>query len=354
MKMQSLLRRCGAAVLFASCLLLTGYGTVQAVLLPPGGNVSLTGTTAAARPELNATVLESVTLPVNYEDGAGHRFNGSLQHNVARSNVDNTLIFSYRLISNASSTLPITRLAVFQCLVPDIVTDVDFRLDGLGSAPPFRATRGPDGKQVVFDFAQHPLLPGNSTRFCFVKTDVMDYLPLDTARMMGAGTGTATHDLFAGPTFLPVSLATLTGKIILSNFVGEPKVNLTFRTDDDCLVFVQSLTLSSTGAFQTRIPCSYRLRGTASRTGFLRKGMDLPVDFDCGQLIQAGTITMLSGDANGDNSVDVLDIDVLIQSFDLTASDPNFIPGADFNGDNSVDVLDIDLLIQSFDMLGDE
>jgi hypothetical protein len=64
-------------------------------------------------------------------------------------------------------------------------------------------------------------------------------------------------------------------------------------------------------------------------------------------------VFLLAGDANDDNSVDVLDLDRLIQAFDTMQGDANWNPGADFNCDDSVDVLDLDLLIQNFDLLGD-
>lgn len=65
-------------------------------------------------------------------------------------------------------------------------------------------------------------------------------------------------------------------------------------------------------------------------------------------------IFLLAGDANDDNSVDVLDLDMLIQSFDALSGDNNWNPNADFNSDMSVDVLDLDLLIQNFDLMGDD
>ncbi|MCS6775039.1 MAG: dockerin type I domain-containing protein [Chloroherpetonaceae bacterium] len=65
-------------------------------------------------------------------------------------------------------------------------------------------------------------------------------------------------------------------------------------------------------------------------------------------------VALLAGDANDDNSVDVFDLAVLIDSFDSAAGDPNWNDGAaDFNCDGAVDVLDLALLIQNFDLSGD-
>jgi alpha-tubulin suppressor-like RCC1 family protein len=64
-------------------------------------------------------------------------------------------------------------------------------------------------------------------------------------------------------------------------------------------------------------------------------------------------VFLLTGDANDDNSVDVLDLDALIRAFDKMEGDPGWNMNADFNCDESVDVLDLDLLIQNFDLVGD-
>jgi hypothetical protein len=65
-------------------------------------------------------------------------------------------------------------------------------------------------------------------------------------------------------------------------------------------------------------------------------------------------VELRAGDANNDNSVDVLDLDRLIPSFDLAEGDPDFLDGADLNCDTLVDVLDLDLLIRNFGMQGDD
>lgn len=64
-------------------------------------------------------------------------------------------------------------------------------------------------------------------------------------------------------------------------------------------------------------------------------------------------IRLRGGDANNDNIVDVYDLSVLIQSFDLSAGVAGFIPGADLNNDGLVDVYDLALLIRNFDSEGE-
>lgn len=78
----------------------------------------------------------------------------------------------------------------------------------------------------------------------------------------------------------------------------------------------------------------------------------LPVDAHDGDVTNVQTV-LLAGDANNDNSVDVFDLDVLIQAFDSLPGDTNWNPGADLNTDDAADVLDLDLLIRNFDRMGE-
>ncbi|MEM9296529.1 MAG: dockerin type I domain-containing protein, partial [Planctomycetota bacterium] len=64
--------------------------------------------------------------------------------------------------------------------------------------------------------------------------------------------------------------------------------------------------------------------------------------------VEAFLGTFLPGDANGDGVVDLLDFDVLAQSF---GQGPGFLggpSGGDFNADGAVNLLDFDLLAQNF------
>jgi hypothetical protein len=62
---------------------------------------------------------------------------------------------------------------------------------------------------------------------------------------------------------------------------------------------------------------------------------------------------LLGGDANNDNFVDVLDLDLLVVSFNWVLGDPDFNPSADFNNDGAVDVFDLDILIRNFNGEGE-
>ena len=65
-------------------------------------------------------------------------------------------------------------------------------------------------------------------------------------------------------------------------------------------------------------------------------------------------VTLLGGDANNDNIVDVTDLSRLIAAFDADPTVSNWNGGvADFDCNNVVDVEDLAILIRNFDKEGD-
>ncbi len=81
-----------------------------------------------------------------------------------------------------------------------------------------------------------------------------------------------------------------------------------------------------------------------SQSTFLaNKGIALSFDWD------TDASTPLAGDANGDGTVDLLDLDVLGTNFGVT---PATFAQGDFNGDNVVDLLDLDILGTNFGATG--
>ena len=64
-------------------------------------------------------------------------------------------------------------------------------------------------------------------------------------------------------------------------------------------------------------------------------------------------VTLRAGDANNDNSIDVLDLDILLQTFDRCLGDAGYRDESDFNMDECVDVFDLDQLLRNFDRQGE-
>ena len=68
------------------------------------------------------------------------------------------------------------------------------------------------------------------------------------------------------------------------------------------------------------------------------------------------SLLLRAGDANNDNSVDVLDFGVLVNAYgtDSAVANGGYDPNADFNGDGRVDVLDFGLLVNNYGTFGDQ
>ena len=64
-------------------------------------------------------------------------------------------------------------------------------------------------------------------------------------------------------------------------------------------------------------------------------------------------VTLVNGDCDGNNVVDLGDFDILAPAFGTTSGDAGFDPVADLNGDFNVDLGDFDILAAAFGMEGD-
>jgi hypothetical protein len=63
--------------------------------------------------------------------------------------------------------------------------------------------------------------------------------------------------------------------------------------------------------------------------------------------------TLVSGDVNGDNSVNAMDFLALRSAFGASAGDAAWNPYADLNGDGSIGIADFQILRASFGRSGD-
>jgi hypothetical protein len=158
-----------------------------------------------------------------------------------------------------------------------------------------------------------------------------------------------------GPTASPIPVpgAILSGTLNLEDVdenAPRQQITFTFRPTDMSGDFDLVAEVGPDGAFTLNAPNkNYQLHIKGKR--YLARNVN--VNATLGNVSGIET-TLTAGDATGDNSVDVLDLDQLIQGFDSGPSDLNWKPEADFNVDGSIDVLDLDILIRNFDKQGDE
>ncbi|MCS6776655.1 MAG: proprotein convertase P-domain-containing protein [Chloroherpetonaceae bacterium] len=130
-------------------------------------------------------------------------------------------------------------------------------------------------------------------------------------------------------------------------------VTFTFRPAGGGSSFDRTVTLNSAGEFvlDDILAGEYNVRIKGAKWLAVSRSLDLRGG-------NAGSTTfdlLRAGDANDDNTVDVLDLGALIAAFDAGSGDPNWNAGeADFNCDGVVDVRDLDLLIRNFDASGSD
>lgn len=157
-----------------------------------------------------------------------------------------------------------------------------------------------------------------------------------------------SHSLAQSPPMVSIS-----GALTLEDLIYEAapqEITFTLRPTDNSGDITRTLSVWPNGLFMlTDVPRkNYVLHIKGAK--YLAK--NVTVNASEGNVSNVAAF-FAAADANGDNSVDVFDLDALIRAFDSTPTDSNWNPNADFNGDGSVDVFDLDLLIRNFDMSGD-
>jgi len=192
-------------------LALTATALIQpragAAIITVGQSYTPTGTTAAARPELNGTVLADTTVPIDDNFGSAFNFAGSLESKVVRSSATGHLIFEYQLTQSTpqpgapgdvASALLVTNFYGY-------TTDVDYRTDEGGTVAPSNITRiqenNPTFQTLRWDFG--PLANGQTTDKLIVLTNANDYQSLYGGGILMSN-GTSTVDLSIHPVYQPI------------------------------------------------------------------------------------------------------------------------------------------------------
>ena len=178
----------------------------HAATLDAGGSTFVTGTTAAAEPQLAGTVQNDniLTTPLlRVPDPDSIFFVGfDIQNRVVQSNTDGTMIFGPRIRFVANVTggnFLIDSLELFG--YGDFATDVAYRTDGIGDVGPTFAERSADGERLSFDFG-FPIVVGNlvesvkqESRFLSIETNATHFENTGRATIFGR------HIDYPGQTF---------------------------------------------------------------------------------------------------------------------------------------------------------
>lgn len=265
--------------------------------------------------------------------------NGTLDAIIANSSYEKVIIYSgngdgtFGDAAEYATSLNAAALA-FADFDNDGIRDILVTNDESDS---YTLLHGNDGFTTSETFA----LPG--TPYVFATGDVDGDGKLDIVVPL-RGTNSVKVLLQADLASNVVAGATLLSDLSL---YANKKVTFTFR--DGVTEFSRTTRINADGAFLfAGIPAgAYELHIKGETT----LATNVTVDTTAGNVFDV-MAQLLSGDANDDNSVDVLDLAALITAFDATVGAANYNSQADFNGDGFVDVLDLDILIRAFDNEG--
>ena len=212
-----------ALVLCAGLLAQTAAQAValsEPVFPTPFADTALTGTTAAARPELAGLVLVDDLTPFSFSG-----VTGTVQNRVVRETGSGTLDFYWKVNVDASSTgtgVGAFRLADFGY---SNLKDADWRIDGLGTVAPttgrlFNSTSYPTG-DINFLF-ERAVTAGAESRFFFLHTDATSFAKTAQFDMLTAGSEqlSGAMSTYAPAVPEPESLAlTAVGMAVVAGFM---------------------------------------------------------------------------------------------------------------------------------------
>lgn len=157
---------------------------------------------------------------------------------------------------------------------------------------------------------------------------------------------------------LPAPPITLSGTVTLEDWSGPvsgAQVVFSLRKEGTSVEVASGTTaLSAASGYLLELPPgevfpgSYDLYVKASHWLQKKRTITLPLSGAANQ-----NLTLINGDVDGDNDVDLADYDAFSSAYDSVPSDSNWDPNADLDGDGAVTLLDFDIFSKNFDRDGD-
>jgi hypothetical protein len=156
--------------------------------------------------------------------------------------------------------------------------------------------------------------------------------------------------LYAGASVYGAAV-TISGTITLPGCVNlHQPIAFAFRPVGGGIAYATTQYLNSDGTFSlSGVPTgSYQLAIKGKK--WLQKNVS--VDASGGD-VTGVNVTLLPGDINNDNRVNIIDLGLLADAFGSTSSSPKWNANADLNCDGRVDIVDLGLLADGFGKIGD-
>jgi hypothetical protein len=214
-----------------------------------------------------------------------------------------------------------------------------------------------DGQQVLNAFVDQPPtwhngapIPLVGGQKYLITVEYYENMGGAVAQLFWSGTGQPVQIVPQSQLYSKIATS-ISGKITLHGCVNSvQQINFEFRPTDGSAKFVITTTLAADGSFKLNgIPAkAYQIAIKGSK--WLQK--DVNADTTDSDLFGL-TATLLPGDINGDNRVDITDLGLLADSFGKSGGQAGFNPKADLNCDNKVNITDLGLLADSFGKTGD-
>ena len=191
---------------------------ILAAPLPPGAVIFPTGTTFAADNDQGGTVINDNLIPVTF-GGPLLIARYNVQNRVVRSTNLGSLIFSPRIrdpFNNGFASrfeIVAFRLTGF---ADAMLTDVDFRTDGLGDKGPSSVSRSADGNVLTFRYSD-PLIndafdpPGvrDTSYFPAIKTTATHFSLTGSMTILGRSAGADPDDPLTSITVRGIAVPTV-------------------------------------------------------------------------------------------------------------------------------------------------
>ncbi|MEZ6119800.1 MAG: hypothetical protein R3C28_24980 [Pirellulaceae bacterium] len=189
------------------CVWFVATGWLKASVVSPNSVSLLSGTTSAASPYLAGTVVNDQLIPFSIQDSLGNTLvEGKLQERVTRSTATGQLVYAPRIRNLSAPNGEAWVMGLSYTGFDGTMTNVDYRIDGLGQVGPNSVSRSADGDRLHFRHDPNLIVPPDEQKFLSIYTDSEYFAPAGEITIyaqndFGANVFSTTLHRVAAPAF---------------------------------------------------------------------------------------------------------------------------------------------------------